>query len=82
MSEALNDWHTRWLAEQKARMVAAKAAHRELMVTATGLRKAILGMHGPRDIAGPMCTTCEAYDGGIMPFPCTTYVLARDWSGE
>jgi hypothetical protein len=72
--------HARHLAEAKARLVTVEAEHLEIVFPATGLRRAILELHGPSEM-GPYiaCAACEGYDGGFLPFPCDTYILARDW---
>lgn len=74
--------HNRQLAEAKELMRTVDAEHRALVDAATGLRRAILDMHGPHLCASYInCDKCEGYDGGTLPFPCDTYTLARDWKG-
>lgn len=83
--EDWEDWvviHNRNLADAKQRMYYVDAAHRALVDSTTGLRRAVLDMHGPRLLATEIvCEKCEGYDEGNLTFPCDTYALARDWDG-
>jgi len=58
------------------------AIHQAVVGSASGLRRAILELHHPvrDDPDEPDCKECSD-DYGI-PFPCDTYVLARDWEDE
>jgi hypothetical protein len=63
---------------------ATSAAHDALIAEATGLRRAVLELHGPeREPYGwePRCHGCESagWESEQPEFPCSTYVLARDF---
>jgi hypothetical protein len=65
---------------------AISTAHDALIAEATGLRRAVLELHGPgREPYGwePRCDGCESegYESEQPTFPCSTYVLARDFRG-
>lgn len=66
-------------AEEDERQI--RATHQELVTAASGLRKAVLELHGPGP--GRYYEGCAECDGeGMSNFvehPCRTYVLARDW---
>lgn len=72
--------HARDMAAAKERMFTVEAEHLELFTAASGLRRAVIDLHGPK-LMGPyiVCDECEGYDGGYLEFPCRTYELARDW---
>ena len=77
-------------AAERARLEAAflnspeVVAHVELVATATGLRRAVLELHGPeRGTSRILCASCQ--DDWVeyaADFQCPTYVLARDWPEE
>lgn len=77
-------------AAERARLEAAfrnspeVVAHVELVAAASGLRRAVLELHGPeRGTSRILCASCQ--DDWVeyaADFPCVTYVLARDWSEE
>ena len=56
--------------------------HRALLGSTTGVRRAVLELHGPVDDSGWL--VCEGCDGYEYPpdWPCRTYVLVRDTEGE
>jgi hypothetical protein len=58
-------------------------AHVELVAAATGLRRAVLELHGPeRGTNRTLCASCQAdWEDYAADFPCETYELARDWEG-
>jgi hypothetical protein len=74
-------------AAEKARLEAAfrnsvvVVAHVELVSAATGLRRAVLELHGPeRGTNRILCASCQAdWEDYAADFPCPTYILARDW---
>jgi hypothetical protein len=75
--------HARRMAEAAERFVTVEADYRVLVGGASGLRGAFLVMHGPQLMGDLVCCThCEAYNGGLMPWPCENHELARDWKGE
>jgi hypothetical protein len=68
-----------------AARAAIQAQHALVLTTATGLRRAVLELHGPIDRGefanSADCRGCE-FDGMEAEpprFPCSTYELARDW---
>lgn len=80
-------------AEQEAQRVRVETAfrnslevvaHVQLVAAATGLRRAVLELHGPeRGTSRTFCASCQAdWEDYAADFPCPTYILARDWSGE
>jgi hypothetical protein len=83
-----------WAAEEAARQAefakkrsaidAVFAEHKATVDWATGLRLAILDLHGPRrdDLEPPSCGVCFNSHGYEVQFPCPTYILARDWEDE
>lgn len=57
--------------------------HNALVIQATGLRRRILELHGPDVAYGEVwCRGCESNedDYNSPHFPCSTYILARDWA--
>lgn len=78
---------------REQRAVAAKAKrraiaeHDERVAAATGLRRAVLELHGPDRApdADPCETLCEGcdysgYESDAGAWPCRTYTLARDYT--
>lgn len=59
------------------------AKHAEVSAAAHGLRRAVLELHAPKVFysSGLYCGGCEFNGCEAEPFefPCSTYVLARDW---
>jgi hypothetical protein len=75
--------YARDVAEAKAQMVTVRAEHRALVGSASGLRRAILESHSPDEgVRSPRCRDCSGAAYEEVDFPCTTYILARDWEGE
>jgi hypothetical protein len=72
--------------EARQREVAAQLAQHEALVQqATGLRKAVLELHGLREDYGSLeCEGCDfaGYEGEPAEWPCRTYELARDFQDE
>lgn len=74
-------------AEHAARKLDKDAEHSRNLEGATGLRRAILEMHAP-EMDYPSDATCKGcyVDEGCgcegAHFPCSTYALARDWTGS
>lgn len=68
------------IAKDAARIDAIFAAHVDLVSRSVGLRRALFELHCPKgDFPyDPDCNECTDRDR-TDPFPCTTYVLARDW---
>lgn len=63
-----------------ARIDAIFTAHEDLLSRSGGLRRALFELHCPKgDFPyDPDCEACTDWDR-TDPFPCPTYVLARDW---
>jgi hypothetical protein len=77
--------YTRRREEREAEQRRQLDEHAHRMVTATGLRRAVLELHAPSvedSYAYPVCRGCDAdgYDWEPPEWPCSTYVLARDAS--
>lgn len=71
-------------AKDVLRIDAIFAAHDDLVSRSAGLRRALFEMHCPKgDFPyDPDCEECPEGRHADQPFPCPTYVLARDWSDE
>lgn len=73
------------LADKRRQRHQVMAAHQEACIQATGLRRAILHLHAPKEddpnSVHMVCAGCETATNWDYPpnFPCPTYVLARDW---
>lgn len=73
-------------AEREAAAVAAEREHADRVAGASGLRRAVLELHGPQRVSYTLaelsCNGCEygGHDGEPVEFPCSTYTLARDWN--
>ena len=61
------------------------AEHRALVAAATGLRAAVLILHGPHPESGyttdMVCRGCEGGDFDA-DYPCSSYDLARNWDND
>lgn len=75
--------YARDVEEAKTQLVTVVAEHRTLVDSASGLRRAILESHSPDEgVRSPRCRDCSGAAYEEVDFPCTTYILARDWEGE
>jgi len=75
--------HQRRREQREAEQRRQLSEHVHRMVFATGLRRAILELHAPREedsYACPVCRGCDAdgYDWEPPEWPCRSYALARD----
>jgi hypothetical protein len=68
-------------ARDAARFTAFFAAHVDLVSRSVGLRRALLELHCPKGEFpyDPDCKECPGGRWADQPFPCPTYILARDW---
>ena len=94
---AEREWHVEeaqkalWRLEEEHRQAEFKekcrhndaiiAEHEALLAGATGLRRAVLQLHGPvrDDPESPICLGCPGGRDYDPLFKCETYVLARDF---
>lgn len=70
-------------AEREREQAEQLSAHEQRLQHATGLRRAVLELHGPsveESYVYPVCHGCDAdgYDVEPPEWPCRTYALARD----
>lgn len=83
LDKAAQEEQDRLDAERREEWRLIQIAHAALVRGTSGLRRAVLEQHAPHD--GYRFPTCSDCDGGAyeeVRFPCPTYTLARDWSGE
>jgi hypothetical protein len=71
---------------QAAQRAAKLAEHQRRMETATGLRRAVLELHGPAESSSPWleCGGCDyaGYEAEPPIWPCRTYRLVAEWEGQ
>ena len=72
-------------ARQRREYAKIYADHKQLLEGVTGLRRAVLELHGPKsgdNLGYPECQGCDPgdYAASGAEFPCRTYTLAKNWA--